>query len=279
VIGVHIAGCDIDDKVSRNPEAIRRELANHSPDLVVLCGALARSTWSLGAEESFPASSLDEIVAWSQAVARTKAKLIVISSDAVFHGPWMFHEEHCTGLCRSPEAVAIRNMESQVQKHCPNALIVRTNVFGWSPCPKGGWLENLIGQITEDSPINVPGANYATPIEASLLAEIVIKAWDRGLEGMYHVGGSERVNFAHFAHRLAQEFRLPRPRFRGLSSEELNPAFGQGETSLHSGKIRRAIATPLPMLGECLKRLREQCEEDGRDEWKVEPNEYLTPAA
>lgn len=276
---VRISDCHIYDPIPKTTEAINRELAIHSPDLVVLCSAAARSTWSFGTEEGFDPSTLEAVTQWSQAVARTKAKLIVISSDAVFHGPWMFHEETCTGICHSQEAVAIRRMESQVQQHCPSALVVRTNVFGWSPCPQGGWLEALIEQISDATPIGAPAANYATPIEASLLAEILIKAWDRGLEGVYHVGGSERVNFAHFAHRLAQEFQLPRPMFHSLRSDELNPAFGQGETSLSSGKIRRAIATPLPMLAECLKRLHEQSEEGWGEESLLEPAEYVIHAA
>jgi dTDP-4-dehydrorhamnose reductase len=279
VKAVRIAGCNISDSIPKSPDAINRELAIHAPDLVVLSGAAARSTWSLGIEEPFNAQALDVVAAWSQAVARTNAKLIVISSDAVFHGPWMFHEENCTGVCESREATAIRRMEAQVQQHCPNALIVRTNVFGWSPCPEGGWLEALFDQLAEASPIGAPAANYATPIEASLFAEILVKAWDRGLEGIYHVGSSERVNFAHFAHRLAQEFQLPRPRFHSVWNDELNPGFGQGETSLNSGKIRRAIATPLPMLGECLKRLHEQSEDGWREDRNVGTHDYLTPAA
>lgn len=276
---VRISDCAIYDQIPKTTEAINRELAIHSPDLVVLSGAAARSTWTLGTEERFDTSALEVAAQWSQAIARTKAKLIVISSDAVFHGPWMFHEENCTGVCQSPEASAIRRMETLVQANCPNALIVRTNVFGWSPCPQGGWLEGLIEQLAEGSPIGAPAANYATPIEASHLAEILIKAWDRGLEGVYHVGGSERVNFAHFAHRLAQEFQLPRPTFHSLRSDELNPGFGQGETSLNSGKIRRAIATPLPMLGECLKRLHEQSDEGWQEASYLEPAEYVIHAA
>ncbi len=277
--GVRIAGCQIQDSNPKTTEAINRELAIHTPDLVVVCGASAQSTWSLGSFETFHPMALETAVLWSEAIARTKAKLTVISSDAVFHGPWMFHEENCTGVCQSREAVAIRQMETQVQAHCPSALIVRTNVFGWSSCPNGGWLETLIEQIASESRLRLPAINYATPIEASLLAEILIKAWDRGLEGVYHIGGSERVNFAHFTHRLAQEFQLRRPRFQSQPSEELHLAFGQGETSLNSGKIRRAIATPLPMLGECLKQLREQSETSWQEECDVETAQYATHAA
>src|SRR5687768_58436 len=87
---VRIPGCEVCDQVPITTEAIHRELAMRSPDLVVLCGVAARSTWSLRIRETFDTQALDVTVAWSEAVSKTKARLIVVSSDAVFHGPWMF---------------------------------------------------------------------------------------------------------------------------------------------------------------------------------------------
>lgn len=276
---VNIAGCRVHDSLPQSPEDIRRELAMHSPDLVVVCGPAALSIWSLDNPESLAAASMENAVAWAREVAGTKAHLIVISSDAVFHGPWMFHEEDCAGVCESATAVAIHKMEAQVRRSCPSALIVRTNVFGWNPLPAEGWLESLIEQISNETPLRVPSGNYATPIEASRLAQVLIQLWDRGLEGLYHVGGSERVNFVHFAHRLAQEFQLPRPKFQRNQPTEAAGGFGQGETSLNSGKVRRAVGTPLPMLSESLKQLREQTENGDRNLLHAESLEMATHAA
>jgi dTDP-4-dehydrorhamnose reductase len=276
---VEIAGCHVQAGVPQTPEGIHRELARTSPDLVVVSGPAARSIWSLGNRGKVDSREFQSAANWARAVAKTKSRLIVISSDAVFHGPWMFHEEQCTGVCLSPAAVAIRDMETQVLQTCPQALIARTNVFGWSPQAEGGWLETLVEQISDETPVRVPSGNYATPIEASRLAEILNQAWDRGLEGVYHMGGSERVNFVHFAHRLAQEFQLPRPRFQPTRQPEAAHVFGQGETSLHSGKVRRAIGTPLPMLGESLKRLREQFETNKHLALREESRELVANAA
>jgi dTDP-4-dehydrorhamnose reductase len=179
----------------------------------------------------------------------------------------MFHDEACSGICHSAQATAIREMESQVLKACPQALVLRTHAFGWSPNPAGDWLENLIDDIEANRALSIPSQNYATPIAAGCLGELVIGAWERKLEGVYHVAGSERVNFRHFAHRLAQEFQLPRPKFRtqndaGSSSHQ----FGRGETSLDSSRFRRAAGTSLPMLAESLNQLREQADSGQREQ-------------
>ncbi len=274
---IAVAGCDIRTGIPETPEDIRRELAVNSPDLVVLSGPPAVPLWSLSDQAEFDADGLKAAVRWSRIACETEAKLIAVSSDVVFRGPWMFHEEDSGGCCDSAPAQATRAMETQVLRHCPTALVLRTNAFGWSPLPEGGWLENLLEQIADGSPVTVPAANYATPIEASRFAELLIQAWDRGLEGLYHIGGSERVNFVHFAHRLAQEFQLSRPRFE----HRRRPAsdFGQGETSLNSGRFRRAVGAALPMLGECLQRLRKQSETGTRDRLHAEEPDFISHAA
>lgn len=258
---------------------IRRELSLTNPDLVVVCGPAAQSVWSMTDPEHLDRTALKATAHWASAVAETQARLIVVSSDAVFHGPWMFHEEACAGVCQSQTAAAIREMEYQVLQSCPAALVVRTNAFGWSPQPANAWMETLVEQIAQGKPLRVPAANYATPIAAGHLAELLIQAWDRKLEGLYHVGGSERVNFVHFAHRLAQEFQLPRPQFVSTAQPELRHQFGQGETSLNSGRFRRAAGTALPMLGESLTHLREQSENGDRDQLQANEPQYTSAAA
>ncbi|MCA9069641.1 MAG: sugar nucleotide-binding protein [Planctomycetaceae bacterium] len=259
-------------------EDVRRELSLTNPDLVVVCGPAAQSVWSMDNPEHLDRTALKAPVHWATAVAETEARLIVVSSDAVFHGPWMFHEEACTGVCQSQTASAIREMEYQVLQNCSSALIVRTNAFGWSP-QSNGWIETLLAQIADEKPLRVPAANYATPIAAGQLAELLLQAWDRKLEGLYHVGGSERVNFVHFAHRLAQEFQLPRPKFVSTAQSELQHNFGQGETSMNSNRFRRAVGTALPMLGESLTHLREQSENGNRDQLQSDQPQLTSAAA
>ncbi len=280
---IQIAGCEIrqtplSDEGQMALEDIRRELAVCTPDVVIVCGPASKPVWSLEDSETLETSNLQSTGLWAKAVARTQAKLIMISSDAVFHGPWMFHDEDCTGYCQSEKAIAIRRMESQVLQACPSSLVLRANVIGWSPQSGHGWLENLIDQIAEETPLAVPAANYATPIEAGCFSELVLQACDRGLEGLYHAGGSERVNFRHFTHRLAQELLLPRPRFSPAPESSETHLFGQGETSLNSARFRREVGSSLPLLSESLKRLREQSANGDRERLTTE-RELALPAA
>jgi len=82
---------------------------------------------------------------------------------------------------------------------------------------------------------------------------------------VYHVAGAERVNPHRFVCALARIFDLAPPRASILAPVEVpSAAFGQGETSLRTHAIHRAIGRPMPMLTEGLQRLFEQ-KNDGFD--------------
>lgn len=254
---VHIAGINIEARVASTSEAVRQLVERVRPDRVVLCGHAARSGW---AGSVLPNEvDLAQAAVWSEAVRQSGAQLTLISSDAIFTGPWMFHSENSQSLCPSAPAQTLRDIEARGQADCPDALIVRTHAFGWQPGEKSGWVESLLTRLERGHETELDCTRYASPILASDLTEIIARAWTTGLSGIYHVTGAERVNPVQFASRLAQQFHLPIP--LSLASESLigRPSgFGCGETSLQTRKIRRALGTSMPMLDEGIQRLFQQ---------------------
>jgi dTDP-4-dehydrorhamnose reductase len=182
----------------------------------------------------------------------------MISSDAIFTVPWIFHDEESLAICRTPEATAVRDAEQLVRDACPAALVVRTNAFGWSPTA-GGWIEDLLAGIEERRMLDCDCIRHATPILATDLAEIVDRAWQEELTGVFHIAGAERISPMQFAQRLADQFDLPWLTLRREQTlVELPQGFGAGETSLQTKKIRKALCVAMPMLSEGLARLRDQ---------------------
>lgn len=254
---VHIAGINIEGRVASSTDAVRQLIERVRPSRVILCGNAARSGW----EGNVPPGEADltQATAWSEAVSQSGSQLTLISSDAVFTGPWMFHSENSQSICESTPAQALRDLEARVQTNCPEALIVRTHAFGWQPGEKSGWVESLLTRLERGLETELDCTRYASPILASDLTEVLLGAWATGLSGIYHVAGAERVNPVQFVSRLAQQFHLPIP--LSLASESLigcPSGFGCGETSLQTRKIRRALGTSMPMLNEGLQRLFQQ---------------------
>lgn len=260
---IALEGCETRVCLDERLETAVNWASTVRPDWLVYCGPAAEPAWHRGSPAIRRARLADAARNWAEAAQRLGCPLTVVSSDAVFTGPWMFHDEESSSYCDSSSAEAIVEMEEGVADAFPEACIVRTHAFGWSPLgDEGGWLERTLAAF--DAGATIPdGApcSYATPMLATDLAEVLLSAREAGLQGLYHAGGGERISQARFLQRLAAEFELPAgdsPRRKALS--ETVHGFGQGEMSLNCAAIRKELGVGLPMLSESFARLREQAE-------------------
>jgi dTDP-4-dehydrorhamnose reductase len=233
----------------------------HRPQRIVYAGIGSDSCWSESPQSDWD-DALDSALAWLSAAEAVGAQFTLISSDAVFTGPWMFHAENSHSLCGSPRAAILRQIEQRVADRKPDSLIVRTNAFGWSPLGDAEplpWLESLVARLQMGQRPRIDCLRHGSPILATDLALVLAKAWRCGLTGPYHIAGSERVNPLQFARRLAHQFALP---FASDSEAEALTdrvqGFGRGETSLQTRKVRRALGIGLPLVSEGIQRLYEQ---------------------
>lgn len=250
---VRIEGCRTADAGSP-ADAIRSTRAGH----VIYCGPESRSSWEPTTEATLAKSSTTQITSWAAAAQQCGARFTMISSDAVFTGPWIFHEEDSTSLCGSAGAARIRAGEEAAVAACPEALILRTNAFGWSPTGHG-WLESILQTIELRRTVDQDPIRHSAPILATDLADIVERALSEDLSGIFHVAGAERVSPHQFAQRLADQFDLPWLAVRREAAiVERAEGFGAAECSLQTKKIRKALCVAMPMLSEGLDRLSAQ---------------------
>lgn len=259
---ISLPGCERTTFGRDSEEEIRNCLQQSRASHVIFCGTAARSTWE-PAGKSFENS---DAVRWATAVGQEKRHFTMISSDAVFTGPWMFHDESSTATCPSAEATSIRQAESDVREACERSLIVRTNAFGWSPSGSKGWLESLLSGLENNQPLELDPICHATPILASDLADYLEPALDDELTGVFHVAGAERVSPHQFARQLASAFEIGSPATRILRELAARPTgFGRGESSLQTRRFRSEYDCAMPLLSEGLARLVEQNRSGYRD--------------
>lgn len=272
---IFLDGCAVSACPEEHEHSVRKWVATVRPRWIVYCGPAARSAWQTSpaaAAIQEPEERQPQIVAgarnWVIAASQSDCPFTMISSDAVFTGPWMFHAETSRSYCPTPQALTLRAAERAVIETCPNALIVRTHAFGWSPGTSSGsgWIEDMLCDLRQCTLPPADTFRHATPILATDLAVVLERAYRTGLSGVYHVAGTERVNPHQFVQRLADRLELPSPTPGSRGTLLDRPAgLGAGETSLRCRKIRKALRLPLPMLDEGLARLRDQHHNGHRD--------------
>lgn len=265
--GCESLGCDADD-----PQAVAELLDEVRPQRLVFCGCGANSAWTDAVRPTQRDVHFAEL--WLKAAGAVNAAVTLVSSDAVFTGPWMFHAEKSQSFCPSPEARLLCEIEQRAFELVPDCLVLRTNTFGWS----GGWIESLLQQLKTGQTLPMDCVRHASPILVNDLIDLAQKAWQAGLNGLYHIGGAERTNPAAFAQRLAAEFGFRIPRQQATESlTDKTSGFGQSETSLQTRKIRRALNASVPLLNDGLRKLRQLSLNGFRDKLNAAP-EFLPPA-
>ncbi len=266
---IGIAGCETAVCEGQSTAAARDWVAAERPQWIVHCGEAAQSSWHAPAPAPRP-EAVRTAGAWAKAAAEFAAEFTLVSSDALFTGPWMFHRETDAGLNDGAAARMIRMLEKEVAEANPAALIVRTNAFGWSPCAgRPGWVENILTAVQNQEPLALDCMRHATPILATDFAELLEQAYQRRLHGTWHLAGAERVNPFRFACLLADEFGCSAASLEAVETATAGRSVSAGETSLQTHRLRKALESPFPLIREGLGRLYEQFVSGYRDRFST----------
>ncbi len=140
VMGVWLnQAVDIEDchaEPAAHGSGITAQLNEFQPDCVIYCGPESHSSWESGTANRIVKTGADLAARWAGACRALEARFVMISSDAVYTSPWMFHDEESTGFCESAAARTILKSEQNVLAADAQALIVRSHAYGWSPTAK-----------------------------------------------------------------------------------------------------------------------------------------------
>lgn len=261
---LEVAAADEGESVG---DAVRRT----RPQLVLHSGAAAWSSWDRAgvdgvrsAPDGDLASEMKSLGDLVVACGDVGARLVVVTSDAVFCGPRMFHEEDGPSRSSTPAARALLKLETMMC--AAGALVLRSHVFGWTPA--GGatnYAERMLHALTAELPCRVDARRHATPILATDFVRIAYEAYRAGLTGVFHLAGAERTSPHRFAAELAATLGVPGCNVRLEPSDERLRARRLDETSLNIGALRRRLDRPLPMLREGLGRFVDQAFNGYRD--------------
>lgn len=263
VNGVQIANCRITPVNRLDAATLQQHLQAAHPEWVIFCGSAARSCW-----EQTTAGFDDSLaVSCAQAAAKAGCDFTMISSDAIFSGPWMSHAEDDEHYCGTPQAARLRQIEAEVMSAHEDALIVRTNAFGWSPlADQPGFAESVLQMLERADTQSLDFLRHSAPILATDLAELLLKVQHTNVCGVLHLAGAERINPLSFAERLAQEagLRLPRTERQAALSEPVT-GFGCGETTLSCRTACSVLGQGMPLISESLSRFLGQLQDGFRD--------------
>jgi dTDP-4-dehydrorhamnose reductase len=259
IVNVKTERVDITDHV-----AASRILVRIQPDLIIHCAAATNVEWC----EKNPvlATAINESATEFLALKAKElgAKFVFTSTDSVFGGDESKYAEsdvpgplnsYAKGKVRSEKLVADAN---------PDALIIRSYFYGYSPSGTRSLLEWVLVRALAGT--EVPGFtdSYFSPINVDDFADALDSAVASNVNGFLHLGSSDRISKYEFARIVMDIYdcdmsllkpitvddaglKADRPRDTSLDVSKLEKIWGKSAPKVVDG-VKRTTTTSNPFL-------------------------------
>ncbi len=189
-----------------DPGAVERILDDTQPDWVIHCAAQANVDACEDDPEAARELNTEVPRKLAQHVARGGARLLHVSTDAVFDGQDGNYAETDVPIPINVYAQTKLDGENAVLAEASNAIVARINMFGWSPTGKRSLAEFFYNNLRDGNQVKGFTDVYFCPLLVNDLAGIFYQMLEKGLNGLYHVVSSENINKYDFGVAIANRF-------------------------------------------------------------------------
>jgi dTDP-4-dehydrorhamnose reductase len=100
--------------------------------------------------------------------------------------------------------------ELRVFEENPEALVIRTNFYGWGTGYRQSFSDFIISTLRAKKKLELFDDIFYTPILAEVLAQVTHDLIASKAKGVFNIVGSQRISKFEFGLRLAKEFGLDR---------------------------------------------------------------------
>lgn len=186
-----------------------------------------------------------------------RIKLVYISSDAVFDGKSVeLYQE--TDLVNPLNVYAKTKLEGErlVLNYGRN-LVFRTNIYGQNIQNKKSFGEWILSSLEEGKILNMFEDIDFSPILVSDLAEIIYKALEKDLCGLYHVCATGCITKYDFGVKLKELFELKTGNINRVQSEMMHfKAKRSKHMGMSNAKISRELGIKIRTPEESIREFR-----------------------
>jgi dTDP-4-dehydrorhamnose reductase len=239
-----------------DPAAVERALAGYEAEVVF--NAAAYNQVDIAEKEPQAAFLVNGLAVRNLALGcrGVDARLVHFSTDYVFDGlsrqPYVEED-----MPRPLGAYAVSKLAGELyaRAYLDNSLVVRTSgVFGPGglTTARGNFVELMLRLAAGSNAIRVVEDHVASPTFAPALAARTIDLVERGLTGIYHIGGGFPISWFEFA-KLIFAAAGVQPKLVATNEREYRtPARRPRYSALSNGKMERAGLEPMPALKDAL---------------------------
>lgn len=189
----------------------------------------------------------------AQAAREIGARLIHISTDHLFSGNEAMVTEVATPEPVNEYARTKLEAERVVSTIYPDALIIRTNFFGWGTSRRQSFSDWILQLLASGKTLNMFNDVFFTPILVNDLVSTLIELLEREATGIFNVAGSTRLSKYNFGVQVARQFGYSTDSICSISIHDARLKTPRPrDMSLSTVKAAELLGHPLPMIAKSL---------------------------
>lgn len=256
---VSLEGIETDTVTLNSIKKCSYVLEKHTPDIVINTAGLTNVELCERNPDLAKTSNVKLAKNFAIACNQRSIKLIHISTDHLFSGNKKFYSEICDTNPLNKYAETKLLAEKQVLKYSKNALIIRTNFFGWGPDYRESFSDFIINNLRKNKRIDLFSDVFFTPIFVDELFKQVLNLVNKNANGIFNVVGNERISKYDFGIKLAHSFKLNDNLIRKIGINDYNQLVKRPkDMSLSNKKLYKTFNCKIPNLEAQIKDLKKK---------------------
>lgn len=226
--------------------AARGLVEEFRPSIIIHTAAMTDSGFCEREPEAAEAENVGATQSLLEAASRAHPRppvFVLISTDLVFDG------EHAPYREDSPTAPVMHygrtklRAEEAVRAYPGIWTILRTALMYGPPMPhRASFLDWLVRPLREGKTVTLFRNEWRSPVLVDDVVEVLTRWIAEPRPGLYHLGGSERINRLAMGEAVADRWGLPRELLRGVNQGDVKLACPRPrDVSMCSEKLCRAL--------------------------------------
>jgi dTDP-4-dehydrorhamnose reductase len=191
------------------------------------------------------------------ACARSGARLLYTSTDAVFDGTRGYYREDDPPSPPNFYGETKARAERLITDLLPSALIVRLSLVLGTSATGGGnsYLEKVVGNLRAGNEIISPTYEYRNPLDVLTLCEFLRElTQDAAAAGIFHAAASDKISRFDLALAIARHVGANEQLIVPQTAPVPGRAPRGADDFLATDRLRAACRTPVPTCAAVLKR-------------------------
>lgn len=195
----------------------------------------------------------------AQACATLGIQLVHISTDHLFVGKESWVSEAYPVKPVNVYGLTKAEAEQRVLNAYPEALVIRTNFYGWGTGYRHSFSDVIIASLRANKELILFQDVFYTPILIEVLVRAVHDLLELKAHGVFNVAADERISKYEFGLRVAQEFKLDSALIKpGKIIDQVVLVRRPHDMSISNQKICHLLGRKLGSVGEQISRLHQQ---------------------